>query len=49
MRCYVENCHYNEDNFCRQPDYVSIDRNGECSQMEMRPVKVEKADEGEED
>lgn len=33
MRCRNEKCHYNDDCYCLQPDYVSIDENGECDQM----------------
>lgn len=32
MRCRSTNCHYNDDGYCRQPDYVSINQNGECDQ-----------------
>lgn len=37
MRCNCIKCHYNEDYYCRQPDYVSIDQNGECDQMFVDP------------
>ena len=33
MRCRCDKCHYNEDGFCCQPSYVSIDENGECDQL----------------
>jgi hypothetical protein len=33
MRCDCVNCHYNDDNFCKSPDYVQLDKNGECTQM----------------
>lgn len=37
MRCRNTQCIYNEDYYCRQPDYVSIDENGECDQMHNKP------------
>lgn len=33
MRCAVKNCLSNEDGYCMDSSYVSIDENGECDQM----------------
>ena len=33
MRCAVKNCLSNEDGYCMDSSYVSIDENGECGQM----------------
>lgn len=35
MRCAVKNCLSNEDGYCMDSSYVSIDENGECGQMEI--------------
>lgn len=35
MRCDVKNCLSNEDGYCMDSSYVSIDENGECSQIEI--------------
>ena len=40
MRCKCSKCHYNDDYYCRQPDYVSIDENGECDQMDIRDTQA---------
>ena len=32
MRCAVKNCLSNEDGYCMDSSYVSIDENGECDQ-----------------
>lgn len=47
MRCRNTKCIYNEDYYCRQPDYVSIDENGECDQMHIpeRTVPTDKDEE----
>ena len=39
MRCAVLRCHYNDDGYCRQPDYAYIDKNGVCEQMYI-PTKT---------
>ena len=33
MRCKCEKCHYNEDGYCREPDYVVVDNNGKCESL----------------
>jgi hypothetical protein len=33
MRCNCVRCDYNEDNFCKSPDYVGINEKGECTQI----------------
>ena len=33
MRCLVLNCKENNDGYCKCPDYVGIDADGECDQM----------------
>lgn len=35
MRCDVRKCLSNEDGYCMDSSYVSIDKNGECSQIEI--------------
>ena len=48
MRCNCIKCTYNEDCYCSQPDYVSIDENGECDQMYIpttQPSENDKEDE----
>ena len=37
MRCDVRKCFYNDGGFCEDPDYVSIDKDGECEQIWVRP------------
>ena len=39
MRCAALRCHYNDDGYCRQPDYAYIDKNGICEQMYV-PTKT---------
>lgn len=39
MRCAVLRCHYNDDGYCRQPEYAYIDKNGVCEQMYV-PTKT---------
>lgn len=41
MRCDVRNCLSNEDGYCMDSSYVSIDENGECSQMEITEAEEE--------
>lgn len=38
MRCAVKNCLSNEDGYCMDSSYVSIDENGECDQMTIIEV-----------
>jgi len=48
MRCNCIKCHYNDDYYCCQPDYVSIDQYGECEQLFLKPeesVNIEDSDE----
>ena len=40
MRCAVLRCHYNDDGYCRQPDYAYIDKNGVCEQMEVKSKTI---------
>lgn len=40
MRCNCVKCDYNEDNFCKSPDYVGIGEKGECTQMFIRGVTL---------
>lgn len=40
MRCQVLRCHYNDDGYCRQPDYANIDKNGVCEQMDVKKVSI---------
>lgn len=40
MRCGKYKCDYNDDGFCSQHDYVSIDTNGMCSQMCVHKLTV---------
>ena len=49
MRCNCIKCHYNDDYYCRQPDYVSIDENGECDQMYIPTVQSSNNNEEEAD
>lgn len=49
MRCAVKNCLSNEDGYCMDSSYVSIDENGECDQMPIieadnKEDKAEKED-----
>lgn len=39
MRCAVKNCLSNEDGYCMDSSYVSIDENGECDQMTIIEAK----------
>lgn len=42
MRCDVRNCVENgEDGYCLSPNYVTIDANGVCEEMRLRPGKSE--------
>ena len=36
MRCAVRNCLSNEDGYCIDSSYVSIDENGECDLIVIR-------------
>jgi hypothetical protein len=40
MRCAVLRCHYNDDGYCRQPDYAYIDKNGVCEQMDVKKMTI---------
>lgn len=40
MRCNCVRCDYNEDNYCKSPDYVGISEKGECTQMFIRGVTL---------
>lgn len=40
MRCAMLRCHYNDDGYCRQPDYACIDTNGVCKQMEIKSKTI---------
>ena len=40
MRCQVLRCHYNDDGYCRQPDYAYIDKNGRCEQMVVDKMTI---------
>lgn len=42
MRCAALKCHYNDDGYCRQPDYAYIDKNGVCEQMWVKATTVTK-------
>ena len=33
MRCACKGCMYNENGYCVDSSYVSIDENGECDSM----------------
>lgn len=44
MRCDVRNCIENgEDGYCLSPNYVTIDANGVCEEMRLRPKEPERA------
>ena len=46
MRCAVLRCHYNDDGYCRQPDYITIDPSGNCTQSCIsKPTVTEKYNE----
>lgn len=36
MRCEASVCMWNDDGYCSRVDYVTIDRNGECSEYYPR-------------
>jgi hypothetical protein len=38
MRCYCYRCDYNDEGYCSQPDYVTIDYKGECDQLYVKRV-----------
>lgn len=40
MRCAMLRCNYNDDGYCRQPDYACIDKNGVCEQMVIKKMTV---------
>ena len=40
MRCAMLRCHYNDDGYCRQPDYAYIDKNGVCEQMTVKKMTI---------
>lgn len=37
MWCEVDGCIWNDDGYCSRSSYVSIDRNGKCTEYERRP------------
>ncbi len=41
MRCAVRNCLSNEDGYCMDSSYVSIDENGECDLIVIREEEEE--------
>ena len=44
MRCDVRNCIENgEDGYCLSPNYLTIDANGVCEEMRLRPKEPERA------
>lgn len=40
MRCSNTRCHYNDDGYCGQPDYVIIGKDGTCEQMWVKSHTV---------
>lgn len=40
MRCAMLRCHYNDDGYCRQPDYAYINKYGVCEQMAVKKMTV---------
>lgn len=50
MMCEVDGCAWNDDGYCLRSSYVTIDRNGECTEYAPRPsidlgLKTKKPDE----
>lgn len=46
MRCRCYKCHYNNDGYCREPDYVSINERGECDRMFIKQTIADRETKG---
>lgn len=40
MRCDVESCIHNEDGYCMNVPYITINRNGECDSLEYPHIDL---------